>query len=81
MPKNGATNRLHDYRAYQHATHADLIKLTRQLIAMPFGELTKIHKEQARALGATSPGVVFTRAVMFCRLANGQIKNGKPGAE
>lgn len=81
MPKVSDSERLKDYKEYQHATHADLLKLTRELIAMDMGDLIKLHKQKADRLGATSPTAIFVRAVLFTRLANGQIGNGKPSAE
>lgn len=74
MPRLSDSARLGDYKRYQNASHAELMQLTRELIAMPFGDLTKLHKDEAQKLGATSPGVVFIRAVIFTRLANNQTK-------
>lgn len=61
--------RLKDYQNYQHASHGQLMDLTRSLISMPYGDLVKLHKKKAEELGATSPSVVFMRAVLFMRLA------------
>lgn len=65
-----------DISAYKKAKHADMVKLTRYAIAMPFGDLCKMHKDKALQLGPISPSVVFLRALIFARLVYGQ-RNGK----
>lgn len=68
----------HDKAQYLARTHVEFIELTRALWRIPFGDLSRLHKEKARELGATSPTTVFVRAILFARLVAAQEKYGDP---
>jgi hypothetical protein len=66
----------HDKIHYMALTHGEFLKLTRYLWGIPFGELTNFHKAKANEMEATSPSVVYVRAIIFARLVAAQERGG-----
>lgn len=58
---------------YDNATHEDLLRLTRALFNLPYGDLVKLHKDKAKELGSRSPSAVWIRAVIFSRIVSGRV--------
>jgi hypothetical protein len=45
------------------------MRLTKLLLNMPLGDLSKMHKDKAAELGVRSPSAVWIRATLMARMA------------
>lgn len=57
-----------DILHYDNASYAELAQLTRYLISMPIGDLTKLWKTKRDELGTIAPSAVYLRAVLMTRV-------------
>lgn len=57
-----------DAKLYRDRTYAELLTLTRSLVSMPIGVLSKEYRRCLEEFGEESPSTVFVKAVQLTRL-------------